>query len=88
MTTDRPYKTRRSFEEVILDFRRNTGTQFDVVVVVAMCRAMLKEFSGETTERRFLRMLGKNYLDPARDIPLLRELLGELAPAQSAVAGR
>lgn len=88
MTTDRPYKTRRSFEEVISDFRRNTGTQFDVVVVVAFCRALLKELSGETTERRFVRMLGKNYLDSTRDIPLLRELLGELAPAQSAVAGR
>ena len=88
MTTDRPYKTRRSFEEVISDFRRNTGTQFDVVVVVAFCRAMLKELSGETTERRFVRMLGKNYLDSTRDIPLLRELLGELATAQSAVAGR
>jgi GAF domain-containing protein len=88
MTTDRPYKTRRSFDEVISDFRRNTGTQFDVVVVVAFCRAMLKELSGETTERRFVRMLGKNYLDSTRDIPLLRELLGELAPAQSAVAGR
>jgi len=88
MTTDRPYKTRRSFDEVISDFRRNTGTQFDVVVVVAFCRALLKELSGETTERRFVRMLGKNYLDSTRDIPLLRELLGELAPAQSAVAGR
>ena len=87
MTTDRPYKTRCSFEEVISDFRRNTGTQFDVVVVVALCRAMLKELSGETRDRRFVRMLGKNYLDSARDIPLLRELLGELAPAQSAVAG-
>ncbi|HKO60582.1 MAG TPA: HD domain-containing phosphohydrolase [Pyrinomonadaceae bacterium] len=88
MTTDRPYKTRRSFEEVISDFRRNTGTQFDVVVVIALCRAMLKELSGETSERKFLRMLGKNYLDAPRDVPLLRELLGELAPAQSAVAGR
>src|SRR5687768_9435996 len=88
MTTDRPYKTRRSFEEVIVDFRRNTGTQFDAIVVIALCRAMLKELNGETNERRFVRMLGKNYLDPSRDIPLLRELLGELAPAQSAVAGR
>ncbi len=88
MTTDRPYKTRRSFEEVIVDFRRNTGTQFDSIVVVALCRAMLKELNGETGDRRFARMLGKNYLDPSRDIPLLRELLGELAPAQSAVAGR
>ena len=88
MTTDRPYKTRRSFEEVILDFRRNTGSQFDSIVVLALCRAMLKELNGETTERRFVKILGKNYLDPTRDIPLLRELIGELAPVQSAVAGR
>jgi GAF domain-containing protein len=88
MTTDRPYKTRRSFEDVIIDFRRNTGTQFDSIVVIALCRAMLKELNGETGERRFGKMLGKNYLDPSRDIPLLRELIGELAPAQSAVAGR
>src|SRR5687768_4892746 len=88
MTTDRPYKTRRTFDEVVHDLRRNTGTQFDVQVVAAFCRALLKELSGETTERRFVRMLGKNYLNSTRDIPLLRELLGELAPAQSAVAGR
>jgi hypothetical protein len=88
MTTDRPYKTRRSFEEVIVDFRHNTGTQFDSIVVIALCRAMLKELNGETVQRRFIRMLGKNYLEPSRDIPLLRELIGELAPAQSAVAGR
>jgi len=88
MTTDRPYKTRRLFEDVIIDFRRNTGTQFDGIVVIALCRAMLKELNGETSERRFGKMLGKNYLDPSRDIPLLRELIGELAPAQSAVAGR
>jgi HD-GYP domain-containing protein (c-di-GMP phosphodiesterase class II) len=88
MTTDRPYKTRRSFEDVIIDFRRNTGTQFDGIVVIALCRAMLKELIGETAERRFVKMLGKNYLDPSRDIPLLRELIGELAPAQSAVAAR
>lgn len=88
MTTDRPYKTRRSFEEVIVDFRSNTGTQFDGIVVVALCRAMLKELNGETNERRFARMLGKNYLDPGRDIPLLKELIGELAPVQSAAAGR
>jgi HD-GYP domain-containing protein (c-di-GMP phosphodiesterase class II) len=80
MTTDRPYKTRRSFEEVIKDFRRNTGTQFDPVVVAAFCRALLKELNGETNERRFLRMLGKNYLNAQTDTPLLVELLAELEP--------
>ncbi len=88
MTTDRPYKTRRNFDDVIRDFRRNTGTQFDPIVVTAFCRALLKELNGETKERRFLKMLGKNYLDAEKDAPLLKQLLSELEPpAQSAAAG-
>ena len=87
MTTDRPYKTRRTFAEVIIDLRRNTGSQFDPVVVSAFCRALLKELNGETKERKFLKMLGKNYLDAERDKPLLIELLSELdRPPHSAVA--
>ena len=86
MTTDRPYKTRRSFDEVIRDFRRNTGTQFDSSVVVALCRALLKELNGETKERRFMKMLGKNYLTAETDIPLLKELLTELDPNTKAAA--
>jgi HD-GYP domain-containing protein (c-di-GMP phosphodiesterase class II) len=88
MTTDRPYKTRRSFDEVIHDFRRNTGSQFDPRVVAAFCRALLKELTGETKERKFLKMLGKNYLEAERDAPLLIELLTELDPnPQVATAG-
>lgn len=86
MTTDRPYKTRRSFAEVIHDLRRNTGSQFDPVVVCAFCRALLKELSGETQERRFLKMLGKNYLDAERDKPLIIELLSELDPTNKMAA--
>ncbi len=88
MTTDRPYKTRRSFDEVIKDFRRNTGTQFDSSVVVALCQALLKELNGETKERRFMKMLGKNYLTAETDIPLLKELLAELDPNTKAAAAR
>ncbi len=88
MTTDRPYKTRRTFEEVVVDLRKNSGTQFDPIVVAAFCRALLKELTGEIKERRFLKMLGKNYLDAERDRPLLVELLSELDPsAQTATAG-
>ena len=88
MTTDRPYKTRCSFEDVIEDFRRNTGKQFDCQVVLALCRSLLKESSGEVSERRIMKMLGKNYLDSDRAIPLLTELIGELDPNQkSAAAG-
>ena len=88
MTTDRPYKTRRSFEDVIEDFRRNTGKQFDSTVVLAFCRAVLKELNGEARERRILRMLGKNYINPERDSPLIKQLISELDPnAKVAAAG-
>src|SRR4029079_5752803 len=88
MTTNRPYNTRRTFDEVIHDLRRNTGSQFDPIVVVAFCRALVKELNGETTERRFQKMLGKNYLGAGKDIPLPRELLTELDPnTQTAAAG-
>lgn len=86
MTTDRPYKTRRTFDEVIVDLRCNTGSQFDPVVVAAFCRALLKELNGEAKERKFLKMLGKNYLDAEKDAPLLRELLTELDPNTKAAA--
>lgn len=87
MTTDRPYKGRRSFPSVVEDLRENSGTQFEPQVVAAFCRALLKELTGETKERRFLKMLGKNYLNPMQDIPLLTALIAELTPPQTAAAG-
>lgn len=88
MTTDRPYKTRRLFAEVIEDFRQNTDKQFDRQVVLALCRALLKEMNGSTPERRMTKMLGKNYLDCERDTPLLTQLMNELDPnKQVAAAG-
>lgn len=86
MTTDRPYKTRRLFDEVIEDFRRNTGKQFDKQVVLALCRALLKEMDGSSGERRMSKMLGKNYLDRDRDTPLLTQLMDELDPNKQAAA--
>jgi len=80
MTTDRPYKTRRSFESVIEDFRENTGKQFDSSVVLALCRSLLKEINGQTPDRRIMKILGKNYLNSERAIPLLTELIAELDP--------
>jgi hypothetical protein len=46
----------------------------------------LKELTGETQERKFLKMLGKNYLDAERDKPLVIELLSELDPNTRAAA--
>src|SRR6202171_1094309 len=86
MTTDRPYRTRRSIEEVIVDFRLNTGSQFESAVVVALCRALLKKIKGETKTRPLMKMLGKNYIEPEKIIPLLSELISELDPQKSSVA--
>ncbi|MGB9181366.1 MAG: HD domain-containing phosphohydrolase [Pyrinomonadaceae bacterium] len=78
MTTDRPYKKRRTFEEVVEDFRRNTGKQFDPVVVTAFCRALLKEINGETKPRRIIKLLGRDYIEPERMTPLLTKLITDL----------
>lgn len=78
MTTDRPYKRRRTFEDVIEDFRRNTGKQFAPEVVIPFCRALLKEVEGETKERRIIKMLGRDYMDKERAAPLLKGLIDEL----------
>jgi response regulator RpfG family c-di-GMP phosphodiesterase len=86
MTTDRPYKTRRSLEDVIVDFRYNTGKQFDCEVVIAFCRALLKEVNGQSKDRRILKMLGKNYVEPEKIIPLLTELISELDCIQASSA--
>lgn len=90
MTTDRPYRRRRSFEDVVRDLRQNSGTQFDGKVVAAFARAILKEVNGETKERRVIKMLGKGYLDGPEVPTLLSDLITELEtlnqksqPAQS-----
>ena len=87
MTTDRPYRKRRTLEEVVVDLRANTGKQFASEVVCALCRALLKEVKGESSDRRFTKMLGKGYIDPERIAPLIAELISELDPERSAVAG-
>ena len=82
MTTDRPYRRRRSFEDVVRDLRQNSGTQFDGKVVAAFARAILKEVNGETKERRVMKMLGKGYLDGPEVVTLLSDLIAELEKPQ------
>jgi len=78
MTTDRPYRRRRSFEDVVRDLRESSGKQFDGKVVAAFARAILKEVSGETKERRITKMLGKGYLEGEHTATLLTDLIKEL----------
>jgi HD-GYP domain-containing protein (c-di-GMP phosphodiesterase class II) len=82
MTTDRPYRRRRSFEDVVRDLRENSGKQFDGKVVAAFARAMLKEVKGETKERRITKMLGKDYLEGDHVPTLLNDLISDLIKPQ------
>jgi HD-GYP domain-containing protein (c-di-GMP phosphodiesterase class II) len=83
MTTDRPYKRRRNSEEVIEDLWRNSGKQFAPELVTAFCRAMLKELTGEKKEKRFRKMLGKDYLDAEKMVPILKEALNGMSGTSS-----
>ena len=78
MTTDRPYRRRRSFEDVVRDLRENSGKQFDGKVVAAFARALLNEVSGLTKERRITKMLGKDYLQGENVALLLNDLITDL----------
>ncbi|HEY8226857.1 MAG TPA: HD domain-containing phosphohydrolase [Pyrinomonadaceae bacterium] len=86
MTTDRPYRRRRSFEDVVRDLRQNSGTQFDPSVVAAFARAILKEVTGETKERRIIKILGKGYLEDEQVPTLLKELIAELRTSKPTTA--
>lgn len=83
MTTDRPYRRRRSFEDVVRDLRQNSGKQFDGKVVAAFARAMLKEVNGVTKERRIMKMLGKDYLQGENVPTLLSDLIADLTSVGS-----
>jgi HD-GYP domain-containing protein (c-di-GMP phosphodiesterase class II) len=78
MTTDRPYRRRRSFEDVVVDLRESSGKQFDGKVVAAFARAILKEVKGEIRERRITKMLGKGYLEGEHVETLLADLITDL----------
>lgn len=85
MTTDRPYRRRRSFEDVVRDLRENSGTQFDGKVVAAFARAILKEVNLEVKKRPITKMLGKGYLEGQNVSILLADLIGELDGATARV---
>src|ERR1051325_8557128 len=86
MTTDRPYRRRRSFEDVVRDLRENSGKQFDGKVVAAFARAILKEVDGETKDKRITKMLGKTYLEGEQVPTLLTDLISDLEDVSRKVA--
>jgi hypothetical protein len=83
MTTDRPYKRRRPANEVIEDLQKNAGKQFAPELVTAFCRAMLKEITGESKQKKFCRSLGKDYMEAEGIVPLLQNALNGISPTSS-----
>jgi putative nucleotidyltransferase with HDIG domain len=84
MTTDRPYKRRRPANEVIQDLSGNAGKQFAPEIVSAFLRGMLKELTGENKDRRFRRLLGREYMEADGIVPMLNEALNAMPGAGSA----
>lgn len=80
MTTDRPYKRRRPAHEVFEDLQRNSGKQFAPELVNAFLRGMLKELKGETKEKRFRKLMGREYMEAEGLVSTLQSCLNESAP--------
>lgn len=78
MTSDRPYRARRSAVDVIDDLRRNAGKQFAPELVTAFCKGILKELTGETKRKRFAPLLGKDYMADDKCVPMLKSMLNNL----------
>lgn len=83
MTTDRPYKARRQACDVVEDLHRNAGKQFAPELVTAFLKGMLKEVSGDTKDKRFRRLLGREYMETEGLGPILRTTLNEMRPTSA-----
>lgn len=83
MTTDRPYRRRRPATEVFDDLQRNAGKQFAPEIVAAFFRGMLKELTGEAKEKKFRKLLGREYMETEHLALLLKRSLNSMTPTSS-----
>lgn len=80
MTTDRPYKARRPAKDVVEDLQRNAGRQFSPEIVTAFLSGMLKELTGDDRNKRFRRLLGREYMEAEGLAAKIKFTLNEMAP--------
>ncbi len=83
MTTNRPYKQRRPANEVVEDLRRNSGKQFAPELVTAFCEGMLGELTGKSKNKKFRRLLGREYMEAEGIVPLLKQALNGMNATSS-----
>jgi HD-GYP domain-containing protein (c-di-GMP phosphodiesterase class II) len=82
MTTDRPYKRRRPANEVFEDLQRNSGKQFAPEIVSALFRGILREAVGENSDKRFRKLLGREYMESEGLVPMLKTALNGMGTVQ------
>lgn len=80
MTTDRPYKARRPAKDVVEDLKLNAGKQFAPELVTSFLGGMLKELKGDDRQKRFRRLLGRDYMEAEGIVEKLQHALNEMAP--------
>jgi HD-GYP domain-containing protein (c-di-GMP phosphodiesterase class II) len=80
MTTDRPYKSRRPAIDVVEDLRQNSGRQFAPEIVTAFLSGMFRELKGDDRNKRFRRLLGRDYMEAEGLADKIKFALNELAP--------
>lgn len=83
MTTDRPYRRRRPANEVFDDLQRNAGKQFAPEIVTAFFRGILREVRGEAKEKRFRKLLGREYMEAEGLETCLRTALNDMTPTSN-----
>lgn len=83
MTTDRPYRRRRPANEVLEDLQRNSGKQFAPEIVSAFFRSMLRELNGESKEKQFRKLLGREYMETEGLVMSLKSALNGMMPTSS-----
>ena len=80
MMTDRPYRSRLTLEQTLSDLRKHAGKQFDINVVAAFCRVLLKEINGKVRRRVFIPSIGLKF-DREAISATLDSMISELSEA-------
>jgi hypothetical protein len=80
MTTDRPYRARRPAKEVVDDLQKNAGKQFAPELVTSFLGGMFRELTGDERDKRFRRLLGRDYMEAEGIVNKLRFTLNEMEP--------
>lgn len=85
MTTDRPYRRRRAFDEVLAELADNAGKQFDAEILKIFCRRLISELSGASECQSLINLMDEDYVESGRFKNMLGNLLMRLeAPSHHA----